>query len=441
MSLPVLGTTGWFSMTAPNLGPSPQSRPAHERIAPLPPLPDMPPLPSTPPASSTVAPPARPHRRWPRYVAVVIGLVAVIGGLGFVKFSQISMLMGMGAAMQKAGPPPETVSTRPAEAQTWESTLNAVASAVSAKGVSLANDAPGVVARLYFDSGQSVKQGQVLVELDSRVERAQLASVRARLGLANTQLARTHALVNEGVVAKAQADTDEASFKSASAEEAQLQAQIERKVIRAPFTGRLGLRQINLGQYLAPGTTVAILESADSDYVDFTLPQDNLSKLKLGMGVRATQEGVSKEPILGEISAIDPTIDPLTRNAKVRAKFPAQDNPLRPGMFLRVAVILPEKKGVTAVPTTAVVHASYGDSVFVVDEKPGPDGKQRKVAQQKFVRLDDTRGDFVNVLDGVKAGEEVVTAGAFKLRNGIPLIIDNQSVPQKPSLDPKPENR
>ena len=370
-----------------------------------------------------------------------MGLVAVVGGLGFVKFSQISMLIGMGAAMQKAGPPPETVSTGKAEAQTWESTLNAIASAVSAKGVALANDAPGVVARLHFDSGQSVKQGQVLVELDSRVERAQLASVRARLGLANTQLARTHALVTEGVVAKAQVDTDEASFKGASAEEAQLQAQIDRKVIRAPFSGKLGLRQINLGQYLAPGTTVAILESADSDYVDFTLPQANLEKLTLGMAVRATQDGVTKEPILGEISAVDPTIDPLTRNAKVRAKFPAQNNPLRPGMFLRVAVLLPEKTNVTAVPTTAIVHASYGDSVFVVEAQPGPDGKQRPTARQKFVRIGGVRGDFANILEGVKPGEEVVTAGAFKLRNGIPLVIDNQSVPSKASLDPKPENR
>jgi membrane fusion protein (multidrug efflux system) len=441
LSLVALGTTGWFPMTAPSVGSSPKSRPAHERLAPVPPPADLSALPSTPPASATVSPPARSGRRWPRYLAVVLGLIAIVGGLGFVKFSQISMLMGMGAAMQKAGPPPETVSTRKAEAQTWESTLNAIASAVSAKGVALANDAPGVVARLHFDSGQSVKQGQVLVELDSRVERAQLASVRARLGLANTQLARTNALVNEGVVAKAQVDTDEASFKGAIAEEAQLQAQIDRKIIRAPFTGKLGLRQINLGQYLAPGTTVAILESADSDYVDFTLPQVNLDKLQLGMVVRATQEGVSKEPILGQISAIDPTVDPLTRNMKVRAKFPAQDNPLSPGMFLRVAVVLPEKRTVTAIPTTAVVHASYGDSVFVVEEQPGPDGKPRKASRQRFVRLGDTRGDFMSVVEGVKPGEEVVSSGAFKLRNGIPLIIDNQSVPLKPELAPKPENR
>ncbi len=191
------------------------------------------------------------------------------------------------------------MSTRPAESQTWESTLNAIASVVSAKGVSLANDAPGVVLRIYFDSGQTVKQGQLLVELDSRVERAQLASTRARLELANTNLARSHLLVNEGVVAKAQVETDEAAQKSTTADQSQLQAQIERKSIRAPFSGKVGIRQVNLGQYLAPGTVVAILESADADYVDFTLPQESLGKLKVGMKVRATQEGVTTIRCLG----------------------------------------------------------------------------------------------------------------------------------------------
>jgi membrane fusion protein (multidrug efflux system) len=397
-------------------------------------------MPSVPPASATVRPGPR-GRRWPRYVAVVFGLVVLIGGLGFVKFSQISMLIGMGKAMQASGPPPETVSTRTSERQEWESTLNAIASVVSAKGVALANDAPGVVLRIYFDSGQAVKQGQVLVELDARVERAQLASTRARLDLANTQAARSRSLINEGVIAKAQLDTDEATLKGSTAEAAQLQAQIERKIIRAPFSGKLGIRQVNLGQYLAPGTTVAVLESADADFVDFTLPQESLGKLKLGMLVRATQDGVTKEPVSGEISAVDPTIDPSTRNVKVRAKFPAQDNPLRPGMFLRVSVVLPDKQSVTAVPATAVVHASYGDSVFVVEQKPGPDGKLRPTAQQKFVRTDGVRGDFVSVVDGLNAGEQVVTAGAFKLRNGVPLVIDNKSVPQGPSLNPHPINR
>ena len=394
----------------------------------------MPPLPSGPA-------PARPRagRRALRYVLVIGGAVALIALLGFLKFSQISMLMNFGAQMQKAGPPPEVVSTTAAADQTWEHTLNAVASVVSAKGVAVANDAAGVVAAIHFDSGQTVKQGQVLVELDARVERAQLASIRARREFAGSQEARSQSLVKSGSIAQATADSDTAQLKSLAADESSLQAQIDRKIIRAPFSGKLGIRQVNLGQYLAPGTTVSVLESADADYVDFTLPQENLPLLHAGMTVRATPEGVKAAPIEGQISAVDPTIDPQTRAVKVRARFESEDQ-FRPGMFLRVAVVLPEKDKVVAIPLTSVVHASYGDSVFVVSEKPGPDGKPRKVAEQKFVKLGDQRGDFVAVTDGLKAGEEVVTAGAFKLRNGLPLTIDNKSVKLEPSLDPKPVN-
>jgi membrane fusion protein (multidrug efflux system) len=385
--------------------------------------------------------PAREKRRPLRYVVLIGGTLGLIALLGFLKFSQISMLMQAGAAMQKAGPPPETVSTRTAELQQWEQTLNAVASVVSAKGVALANDSPGVVTALHFDSGQMVKQGQVLVELDSRVERAQLASTHARRELAQTQSGRSTALLGSGVISQAQADTDAASLKSLVAEQSALGAQIERKIIRAPFSGKLGMRQVNLGQYLAPGTTVAALEAPDADYVDFQLPQENLSLLHAGMPMRATPEGTKSEPMSGEISAVDPTVDPATRSIKVRARFPAQANTLRPGMFIRVSVILPEQHAVVAVPATAIVHASYGDSLFVTQAKPGPDGKSRQVAQQKFVKLGQSRGDFVAVQEGVSAGEEVIVAGAFKLRNGIPLKIDNQSVKVDPKLDPKPENR
>lgn len=374
-------------------------------------------------------------------VALIAGAVLLVLVLGFIKFSQISMLMKAGAAMKKAGPPPETVSTRKVERQRWERTLQAVGSVVSAKGVAVANDAPGVVSAIHFDSGQTVKQGQVLVELDARVERAQLASVRARRELAQTALGRSQALVSSGVLSQAQLDVDAANFKGLGADQAALAAQIERKIIRAPFSGKLGLRQVNLGQYLGPGTTVAVLESADADYVDFTLPQETLPLLQNGMTVRAMQEGVTRDPIIGTISAVNPTIDPSTRNVTIRGRFPSGDVPLRPGMFLRVTVVLPEEQDVVAVPQTAVVHASYGDSVFVVQEKTGEDGKQSRVAQQKFVKTGDARGDFVAVSKGVDVGEEVVTAGAFKLRNGLPLRIDNSHPGEKPDLAPLPPNR
>lgn len=414
------------------------ARPQSERVPITPPpgpeMPKLPPLPASPLPGRQ-----RRGRRVLGYFLLIGGALAVIAALGFLKFSQISMLIHFGSEMQKAGPPPETVSTRVAEEQTWEQTLNAVASVVSAKGVALANDAAGVVSAIHFDSGQMVKQGQVLVELDSRVERAQLASTRARRELAASVAERSQNLFKSGSIAQASVDADVASLRSLTAEEASLQAQIDRKTIRAPFSGKLGIRQVNLGQYLAPGTTVSVLESPEGDYVDFTLPQENLPLLRAGMVVRAHEEGVTTAPIEGEISAVDPTIDPQTRSVKVRARFEKQ-NQFRPGMFLRVSVVLPDKKQVVAIPLTGVVHAAYGDSVFVAEDKPGPDGKLRKTAQQKFVKLGDTRGDFVAVVDGVKAGEEVVTAGAFKLRNGIPLKIDNQSVKLEPSLNPTPVN-
>lgn len=375
-----------------------------------------------------------------RYFIVILGLVVVIGGLVAIKGSQIGQLMGMGEAMKKAGPPPEVVSTALAAKQTWEDTLPAVASVVSARGVAVANEAPGIVSRLHFESGDSVKKGEILVELDTSVERAQLASLRARRDLAEISMNRSKALVASGAVAQAQVDTDASQYKSLTADVTALSAQIERKVLRAPFSGKLGMRNVNVGQYLAPGTQVTTLESADATLVEFSLPQRDLAKLQVGMKVRVLQSENPKPMAEGTVSAIDPTIDPMSRNIKVRASLPDDAPALRPGMFLRVEVVLPQKAEVVAVPQTAIVHASYGDSVFVGEQKPGPDGKPRKVAQQHFVKVGATRGDFVAVIDGLKAEQEVVTAGAFKLRNGIPLKVKNEGGPQ-PSLDPKPENR
>jgi membrane fusion protein (multidrug efflux system) len=375
-----------------------------------------------------------------RYLIVIVGLVVLIGGLVAIKGAQIGMLIGMGEAAKKAGPPPEVVGTTVAQKQTWENTLTAVASVVTAKGVALSNDAPGIVSRIHFESGDLVKQGDILVELDTSVERAQLASLKARRDLADISQKRSRALAASGAVAQSQVDADESSFKSLSADSGALSAQIARKVIRAPFTGKLGIRTVNLGQYLSPGTTVTTLEAEKSIFVDFALPQEDLPKLRSGMTVRALLAGSATPLAEGVISAIDPAVDPLSRTIRVRASLPGVDDKLRPGMFLRVAVVLPGNNEVVVIPQTAIVHASYGDSVFVGEDKPGPDGKARKVAQQQFVKLGTTRGDFVSVVDGLKADQEVVTAGAFKLRNGIPLKVNNQGAPV-PSLEPRPENR
>jgi membrane fusion protein, multidrug efflux system len=347
-------------------------------------------------------------------------------------------LINFGKEAQKAGPPPEMVSTTVAQQQAWETTIAAVASVVSAKGVQLSNDAPGVVSRIHFESGDTVKQGEILVELDTSVERAQLQSIQARRELAESSLKRTRALVSSGVSPSAQVETDESSSKSLKADASALEAQIARKSIRAPFSGKLGIRAVNLGQYLAPGTMVTVLESTETVYIDFTLPQRELSRVNLGMTVRAVQETGDK-PIAGTVAAIDPSIDPSTRSVKVRASLPNETNRFRPGMFVRVELVMPEQSKVVVAPLTAVVHASYGDSVFVIE--PKADGEQTALtARQQFVRLGEARGDFVAIAEGVQPGQELASAGAFKLRNGLPVVVKNDGS-LKPELTPHPANR
>ncbi len=376
-----------------------------------------------------------------RYVVALLSLVAVLATLAGVKASQISTLIGAGKAMQKAGPPPEVVSTSRVETQNWEGTLRAVGSVVAAQGVVLSNDAPGIVSRLHFESGAFVRQGQILVELDANVERAQLASTQARRALAETSLKRTQALVQSGALAPAQLDTDESTHKSLVADTATLKAQIERKIIRAPFSGRIGIREVNLGQYLAPGSRITVLEAVKPVYVDFTLPQEQLARLKVGMQVRVFEE--NGNAVLGEgaLSAIDPSVDTSTRSVRLRANLANQDEKLRSGMFVRAAVVTSDKPNVVVIPATALIHASYGDSVFVIENKPATaDKPASRIARQKFVRTGESRGDYVSISEGVSPGEEVVVAGAFKLRNNSSVIVNND-VKLEPQTNPRPGNR
>ncbi|KIG17632.1 putative Co/Zn/Cd efflux system membrane fusion protein [Enhygromyxa salina] len=386
-----------------------------------------------------------------RYVIAIIGLLLVIGGLVFVKGSQISMLMGMGEAMEQAGPPPEAVSTVPATAQTWEASLQAVGTVASVRGVQISGEVPGVVVRIGFESGALVEAGDVLVELDSRVERAQLAASQVTRDLAVTTARRTRELDAAGVEPQAQLDIDESALRQATAQIEVLRAQIARKVIRAPFAGRLGIREVNLGQYLNAGAAITTLEAVDGAYVDFELPQHQRRDLATGLRVRLSVEGAPELDDEGTIVAIEPSVDPSTRMVLVRALVATPQSALEPGMFVRVEVVLPEQRQVVSVPMTAVVHASYGDSVFVIDapQEPqpgatgpptGPDGAPIKLARQQFVQLGERRGDFVAVLDGVLAGEEVVVAGAFKLRNNAPVVVNNTEVLDA-KLEPTPQNR
>jgi len=256
-------------------------------------------------------------------------------------------------------------------------------------------------------------------------------------------VARTRGLFAGKVVTQQQLEADEAQLKTASAEVETLEAQIARKTVRAAFAGRLGIRTVNLGQYVGPGVTLTTLEALDSVFVDFTLPQQTLGSINVGMPVRITVEGEHGLNADGNVSAIDPSIDATTRTIRVRASVPNGEQKLRPGMFAAVTVVLPKRDSTVGIPAMAVVHATYGDSVFVVEPAPATGEAAPanvKLARQQFVKLGESRGDFVAVLDGVNDGQELVTAGAFKLHNGSKIAVDN-SVKLDPQVAPTPPNR
>jgi len=386
-----------------------------------------------------------------RYLYLFLGLAAVIGGLVYVKFEQISSLIAMGEAMEVSGPPPEAVSTELASAQRWESSLPAVGTVASSKGVAISVEVAGVVTAIMFESGATVAKGDVLAQLDARVEKAQLQSAMVRRDLALTTAKRARALADSGAESQAQIDADESAWESAKAEVDVLRAQIARKTIRAPFGGKLGIRQIDIGQYVNPGTSLTTLESVEGIYVDFDLPQQQ--EVVRGQKVRVTVAGRPEFVGDGEIVAISPTIDAVSRSQGIRATVANADDGFHPGMFVNIAVLGSEQLEVVAVPLTAIMFATYGDSVFIVEPPPppesgaepapeqtGPNGESVMIARQQFVRLGERRGDYVAVLEGVEVGQEVVAAGAFKLRNNAPIYVDNSQV-LTAQLSPQPKNR
>jgi membrane fusion protein (multidrug efflux system) len=386
-------------------------------------------------------------------IAVAVGIsLVVIGVLAGTKAAQISSLMKFGKAAQAAGPPPEAVGTAVAKGAEWESLLEAVGSVAAGRGVTISAEVPGVVRAIRFDSGAKVRAGQVLVELDASVERAQLSSLQARRDLASTSATRSRRLEASGAATKAQLDADEAQLKTVSADAQALAAQIDKKAIRAPFGGKLGIRSVNLGQYLNPGTPITVLESTDAVYIDFTVPQQQVARVPVGTAVRIALPGTQPPRTLtGKVAAVDPNADPVTRAVKLRASIDeggGDTAELRPGMFVNVSVVLPDRASVVFVPATAILRAPYGNSVYVVEDRKdegghpmkGPGGQPAKVARQQFVRLGITKGDFVAIEEGVTAGQEVVMLGAFKLRNGAPVFVNNE-VQLQPSQTPNPQNR
>jgi len=366
-------------------------------------------------------------------LAVTLGIVAA---LGFVKFRQVQTMIAQGAAYQ---PPPEAVTTIVAAREEWPSTLTAIGTVAAVRGVTVSADLPGVVDRIAFDSGLPVREGDVLAVQDTRQERAQLAAAEAQRDLARVSFERIQGLLDERVVSRAEFDKATADERQAKARVGEITAAIDRKTIRAPFAGVLGIRHVNLGQYLSVVDALVTLQALDPIYVNFVVPQQGLAQVRTGRVVHLTAGDRPDLSVNGRITAIDSVVDESTRNIQVQATFGNADGKLRPGMFVQAEVVVGAASAVVSLPASAISYAPYGDSVFVVSNLTDAAGKSYRGVRQQFVKLGPARGDQIAILSGLKAGEEVVTSGVFKLRNGAAVHINNTVRPgNNPS--PKPEN-
>ena len=370
-----------------------------------------------------------------RMITMLAAVLVVIAALATVKFHQIKVAIAQASSFQ---PPPEAVTTVVAKRVAWPDTLEAIGSVAAVQGVTVAADLPGLVDRIAIDSGRTVRAGEVLVELDTRQEKAQMAAALAQRDLTRLNLELARGLAGEGVVSQADYDRAEAEHKQAEARVGEIRAAIERKTIRAPFAGMLGIRQVNLGQYLAGGDPVVPLQSLDPIFVNFTVPQQEVARLRVGGDVRAFVEGMT-EPFTGRITAVNSVVDEATRNVQVQATFANAQGRLRPGMFVQAKVLMGGQREVVTLPASAINYAPYGDSVFIVEQVKGPKGESYRGARQQVVKLGGGLGDQVAVLSGVNAGAEVVSSGVFKLRNGAAVRVENTVQPANDQA-PKPED-
>jgi membrane fusion protein (multidrug efflux system) len=368
---------------------------------------------------------------------LMLGAVAllVLALAGF-KYFQVKSAIAMYA---KFAPPPDAVTSTIATPQTWQPVLSVVGSMRAVNGVFVTTDLAGIVSQIAFESGRELKKGDLLVKLDTRQEDAQLHSAQARRELARISLQRQGDLFAKKAVAQSDFDSAESEFRQADAAVEEAQAMIGRKTIVAPFDGLAGIRQVDLGQYLNVGATIAPLQSIDPIYVEFSLPQQDINQVILGKKVRVRADGMENEEFEGEITAIDSKVDETTRNVTVQGTVKNPAHKLRPGMYVNVDILLPEQPNVIAIPASAINYAPYGDSVFIVKDgaAPGPGGAKGKEVIQQFVKLGASRGDRVAILSGLKPGDEVVTSGVFKLRSHAPVFINN-SVKPGDDLNPNP---
>jgi len=368
-----------------------------------------------------------------RMMFMLAAVALFIGAIGSMKFFQIRAAIAQNSSYR---PPPEAVTTIVAREERWPATLSAIGTVAAVHGVIVSADLPGIVAGIDFESGSRVAAGEVLVRLDTSQERAQLEAAEAQRELARLNLERSRQLLEKQVVAQAEHDRVAAEAAQAEARVGEIRATIERKRIRAPFAGVLGIRQVNLGQYLNGGDSVVPLQSMDPVYVSFSLPQQEVAALRIGAEVRVAADSVPHS--VGKITAINSVVDQATRTVQVQATFRNDKGSLRPGMFVEAQASLGSGAPVIALPASAINYAPYGNSIFVVGDLPGPDGKTYRGVQQRFVKVGDGRGDQVAIMSGIKPGEEVVTSGVFKLRSGAAVLVDNRVQPgNNPTAEPE----
>jgi len=367
-----------------------------------------------------------------RMIVMLTVTTLLVAGLGFVKFKQIQTAIAQGAAFQ---PPPEAVTTIVARQEEWPDALSAIGTVAAVQGVTVSADLPGTVDRIAFDSGASVREGEVLALLDARQEHAQLSAAEAQRDLARVNFDRMQGLLNEHIISRAEFDRAVAEQRQADARVGEIRAAIERKTIRAPFSGVLGIRHVNLGQYLSAGDALVTLQSLNPIYVNFGVPQQATGQMRAGRIVHITSDSLPGVDFTGRVTAIDSVVDEATRNVQVQATLANPEGKLRPGMFVQTAITVGASRGVVSLPASAVSYAPFGDSVYVVTDLKGENGQTYRGVRQQFVKLGSGRGDQIAITSGINAGDEVVTSGVFKLRNGAAVIVNNKV---RPANNPKP---
>jgi membrane fusion protein (multidrug efflux system) len=371
---------------------------------------------------------------------VILGIIIVLPIVAGIIGIKVLQFRTMGAAAAQQVMPPERVNATEVREELWQPRISSVGTVMAVQGTVVSTEVEGIVREIKFEAGATVKAGDVLAQLDVDIEKTQLRAAEAAAEWARISYNRAKALIGSRGISQAELESADNNLKQADARLDNIRAVIAKKTVSAPFAGKLGIRQISVGQFLEKGSPVVSLQSFDPVYVEFSLPQQRMGDLAEGLKVDVSSDAYPGRQFEGKITAVNPDIDPATRNVRVQATLANGDGRLRPGMFVSVDTILARSKKVLIIPATAVLHAPFGDSVFVVEEgKAGPGGAKPLVVQQQFVRLGPQLGDFVVATEGVKAGERIVTTGVFKLRPGMPVVVDNTLAPTF-TFAPKPDN-